>query len=73
MAEIVSNTLTASKRARTYRVSPALVEQVDQLAREYGVGASRIVDLMLTVGLEQIGSGRRRLRRKAIRFDVELE
>ena len=73
MTEEARNLSSAGTCARTYRVSPALVEQIDQLARGHGVGASRIAGLLLTIGLEEIASGQRRFRRKPVTYDVELD
>ncbi len=58
--------------ARTYRLDPELVGLIDGMAAAYGAPQSRIVNILLRIGLEELDSGRRYLKRTPIRYAVEL-
>lgn len=58
--------------ARTYRLDGDLVAAIDGMAAAYGAPQSRLVGLLLRIGLEELDSGRRQLQRRPIRYAVEL-
>lgn len=58
--------------ARTYRLDPELVALIDGMAATYAAPQSRIVNILLHIGLEELDSGRRYLKRTPIRYAVEL-
>lgn len=58
--------------ARTYRLDPEIVALIDGMAAAYGAPQSHIVNILLTIGLEELDSGRRYLNRTPIRYSVEL-
>lgn len=58
--------------ARTYRLNEELVAAIDNIAAAYSAPQSKIVGILLTIGLEELDSGRRNLKRTAIRYAVEL-
>jgi hypothetical protein len=58
--------------ARTYRLDEELVAAIDGMAAAYGAPQSRIVGILLTIGLEELDSGRRNLIRTPIQYAVEL-
>lgn len=58
--------------ARTYRLNQEMVAAIDGMAAAYGAPQSRIVSLLLRIGLEELEAGRRQLQRKPIRYAVEL-
>lgn len=62
----------ATSVARTYRLNEELVAAIDGLAAAYIVPQSRLVGILLRIGLEELESGRRYLKRTPIRYAVEL-
>lgn len=58
--------------ARTYRLDEQLVTAIDGLAAAYGAPQSRVVGILLRIGLEELEAGRRYLQRKPVRYVVEL-
>lgn len=58
--------------ARTYRLDPEIVALIDGMAAAYAAPQSHIVNLLLHIGLEELESGRRYLKRTSIRYAVAL-
>jgi len=59
--------------ARTYRLDQEMVAAIDGMAAAYAAPQSRIVGLLLRIGLGELEAGRRYLQRQPIRYAVELE
>jgi hypothetical protein len=59
--------------ARTYRISESTVEQITKLAEKLEVCPSRLVDILLQIGLDEVESGRRQLRRRATSYALEFD
>lgn len=62
----------AAWTARTYRLDAEMVAAIDGMAAAYGAPQSRIANILLRIGLEELEAGRRYLKRTPIRYKVEL-
>lgn len=57
--------------ARTYRLRPATVDHIDEIAATMGIAQSRLVDYLLRLALTEVEAGKWRIRRRPIAYAID--
>ena len=56
---------------RTYRLRPATVAHIDEIADTMGVAPSRLVDYLLRLALTEVERGKWTIRRRPTQYAIE--